>query len=47
VTRGSEGRDAVAPLPEPIEGASWHVGTLARGTSSGGEWARWQVGEGN
>ena len=32
---------------ETREGTSWHVGTLARGTSSGGKLASWHVGEGN
>jgi len=34
VTRGQGvvlGRDVVAPLPDPVQGASWHVSTLARG----------------
>ena len=34
VTRGQGvvlGRDVVAPLPDPVQGVSWHVSTLARG----------------
>jgi len=31
VTRGSEGRDAVAPLPNPIQGTSWQGDTVTRG----------------
>jgi len=36
-TWGCEGRDAVALLPKLIEGASWQVGTLARGTPFRGQ----------
>ena len=36
------GRDAVAPLPDPIEGASWQGDTLARDASETREGASWQ-----